>query len=65
MEFPATSDQLKAAGYMYDEDAECKECGVEIELWFDPRGHRVSLDVIPGTTAQHATDDLREPHGCD
>jgi hypothetical protein len=57
-----TSDQLKAAGYEYDNDATCRGCGEPIEWWITPKGKKMPMTVIKTATIQHATADVREPH---
>ena len=37
MPFPKTIEDLKAAGYTFENDARCK-CGQPIEWWKTPRG---------------------------
>lgn len=38
MAFPKNSDELKAAGYIFSNDATCRACGDEIEWWETPAG---------------------------
>lgn len=45
MPFPLTLDQLKAAGYKFDNDANCRGCGERIEWWLSPRGKKIPMDV--------------------
>jgi hypothetical protein len=62
MKFPATSDQLKAEGYVYDNDANCRGCGEPIEWWITPKGKKMPMTVKKTATILHATADVREPH---
>jgi len=41
MKFPATSNELRAAGYEYDNDANCRGCGARIEWWITPNGKKM------------------------
>jgi hypothetical protein len=65
MKFPATSDELKAAGYEYDNDANCRGCGAKIEWWITPKGKKMPMSVTSTATIQHATGDVRQPHFSD
>lgn len=62
MKFPATSDELKTAGYQYDNDANCRGCGEAIEWWITPNGKKMPMSVKVTATIQHSTPDIREPH---
>lgn len=62
MKWPATSDQLKAAGYEYDNDSICRGCKESIEWWITPRGAKMPISVKETATIKHASADLREPH---
>jgi hypothetical protein len=54
MPFPQTTQELLAAGYKFDNDANCRGCGASIEWWITPKHKRMPMDV-------HA-DDTVEPH---
>lgn len=45
MPFPMTLDQLRAAGYRFDNLAYCRGCGALIEWWITPAGKRMPMDV--------------------
>jgi hypothetical protein len=62
LKFPATSDELKAAGYEYTGDANCRGCGETIEWWITNGGKKMPMSVRSTATIQHATGDVREPH---
>ena len=62
MKFPVTSDDLKAAGYEYDNDSMCRGCGEPIEWWITPKGKKMPMTVKVTATVQHSTPDVREPH---
>ncbi len=62
MKFPATSDELKNAGYEYDNDSTCRGCQAPIEWWITPSGKKMPMSVKKTATIQHATADIREPH---
>lgn len=44
MPFPKTWDELIAAGYEWQNDAECRGCGAEI-MWFKtPKGSNIPMN---------------------
>lgn len=45
MAFPETTSELVAAGYVFDNDANCRGCGVRVEWWITPRGKKMPMDV--------------------
>jgi hypothetical protein len=65
MNWPATSDEMKAAGYEYDNDAFCRGCGEPIEWWITPKGKKMPVVVKKTATVQRATAEVREPHFAD
>jgi hypothetical protein len=52
MPFPKTADELKAAGYAFDNDATCRGCGADIEWWITPRGSKLPMDPMPRGTSE-------------
>ena len=46
MPFPKTSDELKAAGYVFENDATCKACGEPIEWYTTPHGRKIPMDPM-------------------
>src|SRR5208282_153230 len=44
MGFPQTIEELKAAGYKFDGESQCKSCGADIEWWTTPRGKKMPVD---------------------
>lgn len=52
MPFPKTSDELKAAGYSFDNDATCRGCGADIEWWTTPSGKRMPMDPMDRGTSE-------------
>jgi hypothetical protein len=40
-------DELRAAGYTFDNDAHCRGCGAAIEWWKTPKGKMIPMDVTP------------------
>jgi len=65
MKFPAKSDELKAAGYEYDNDSKCRGCGARIEWWITPKGKKMPMTVTPTSTVQQSKADVRQPHWAD
>lgn len=45
MPFPATIEEMKAAGYKFDNDSHCRGCGEKIEWWITPRNKKMPMDV--------------------
>lgn len=45
MPFPATTEELKQAGYKFDRCAYCRGCGALIEWWITPHGKRMPMNV--------------------
>lgn len=45
MPFPTTVEELKAAGYVFSNDANCRGCGSRIEWWTTPKGKKMPMDV--------------------
>ena len=60
--WPATSDQMKAAGYEYDNESFCRGCGNVIEWWVTPSGKKMPVSVVRTATVNKASGDVREPH---
>jgi len=46
MPFPKTLDELKSAGYKYDNDATCRGCGDPIEWWITPNGKPIPMNSM-------------------
>ena len=47
MAFPKDFHELKAAGYVFDNDAECRGCGDAIEWWITPNGKKIPMNPMP------------------
>ena len=62
MKFPATSEEMKAAGYEYTNEGFCRGCGEQIEWWITPKGKRMPITVKSTATITRASGDVREPH---
>jgi hypothetical protein len=52
MAFPKTLDEMKAAGYKFDNDATCRGCGADIEWWITPRGRKIPMDPMTKGASQ-------------
>lgn len=48
MPFPATLDELRAAGYRFQEHSRCRGCKAVIEWWITPAGKKMPMDVTDG-----------------
>lgn len=46
MPFPETFDELKAAGYRFENDSECKGCGDPIEWWVTPNNRTIPMNPM-------------------
>jgi hypothetical protein len=52
MPFPKTLDELKAAGYRFENDANCRGCGDAIEWYTTPNGKKIPMNAMDkGTDA--------------
>jgi hypothetical protein len=47
-----TLDELRAAGYRFENHAHCKGCGAVIEWWTTPAGKMMPMDVTDSGVAQ-------------
>jgi hypothetical protein len=45
MPFPTTIDEMRIAGYHFDNEAACRGCGARLEWWITPRGKKMPMDV--------------------
>ena len=63
--WPATSDQMREAGYHFDNEARCRWCEEMIEWWITPAGKKMPIKVKRTATILHASPDVREPHFAD
>lgn len=52
MPFPKTQRELKAAGYVFSNDAACKGCGADIEWWTTPTNRKIPMDPMPSDSSQ-------------
>ncbi len=55
MPFPKTSEELKAAGYKFDNDGTCRGCGDEIEWWITPKGGKMPFNPMTSGSAPAIT----------
>jgi hypothetical protein len=54
MPFPDNIADLKAAGYVFDNDSHCRSCGASIEWWITPKGKKMPMDVqLDGSCESH------------
>ena len=47
MPFPRTFDEMKSAGYRFDNHSKCRGCGEEIEWWLTPTGKKIPMNLMP------------------
>lgn len=64
MKFPATSDELRHAGYEYSNDSRCQgpDCDATIEWWITPNGRRMPFSVRKAGNLLFQSAEVREPH---
>jgi hypothetical protein len=65
LKFPATSNEMKEAGYVYDNDGVCRGCQRPIEWWITPAGKKMPISVLKTATIHVASGDVRQPHFTD
>jgi hypothetical protein len=54
MPFPQTLDELRFAGYKFDEHSHCRGCDAVIEWWITPAGKKMPMDVTDsGAVTSH------------
>lgn len=46
MAFPKTLDEMKGAGYSFDNSAICRGCGDDIEWWITPSGKKIPMNIM-------------------
>jgi hypothetical protein len=46
MPFPKTLDEMKAAGYKFDNYATCRGCGDDLEWWITPTGKKIPMNPM-------------------
>lgn len=52
MPFPKDADALKAAGWVFDNDATCRGCGDDIEWWITEAGNKMPMNPMPRGTSE-------------
>lgn len=63
MNFPATSNELRAAGYEYDNESTCRGCGETIEWWITPKGNKMPMSVQrKSADVLHSSEEVRVSH---
>ena len=64
MKFPATSDELRKAGYIFDGEAICRgrTCRERIEFWITPAGKKMPMSVKKAGNVLFNSGEVREPH---
>jgi hypothetical protein len=65
IKYPATSDELKKAGYEYDNDSRCRSCGEPIEWWITPSGSKMPMVVKKAGSVLLQAGEVRVPHWAD
>jgi hypothetical protein len=68
MKFPATKEELEAAGYLFDNDAKCRACGADMEWWITPNGKKMPMvvkEIRPGGLMTPVQKLVRDPHFAD
>lgn len=63
MDWPVSSDELRKAGYLFDNDGTCRGCREPIEWWVSPSGKKMPMTVRKkDADLLHASAEVREPH---
>ena len=52
MAFPKTLNEMKSAGYRFDNDAECRGCGDDIEWWETPNRKKIPMNPMTSGDSQ-------------
>jgi len=65
MKWPATSNEMRAAGYEYDNDSNCRGCGQFIEWWISPKGTKMPISVLRSPHPLKSNEETRQPHFID
>lgn len=47
MAFPKTFEEMRAAGYLFNDHGVCRGCGDDIEWWITPRGKALPMNPMP------------------
>lgn len=71
MAIPEKLEDLKAMGYVFDNEGTCRGCGEPIEWFITPRGKKMPMSVIPldakgepiiGASVVPVKEYVRRPH---
>jgi hypothetical protein len=72
LKWPVTSNELRDAGYEYDNDGACKGCQAPIEWWISPAGAKTPMSIISAAERNPSIQarmkdplDKRQPHFID
>ena len=65
VKYPATSDELKRAGFEYTNDGVCRSCGAAIEWYVTPGGKKIPMSVIKPGDPLKTSAEFRQPHFAD
>ena len=52
MPFPKTQDEMRSAGYIFENDAVCRGCGEDIEWYTTPTGKKIPMNPMDKGTAE-------------
>jgi len=47
MPIPEKREDLVAMGYVFDNEANCRGCGAQIEWWITPKCKKMPMSVVP------------------
>ena len=48
MPIPKTLNELKTAGYIFENESTCKGCGDDLEWWTTPSGKKIPMNPMAG-----------------
>jgi hypothetical protein len=62
MKWPATTNEMRAEGWQYDNDSVCRGCKAPIEWWISPKGRKTPINVVPPEDVLFSNEERRELH---
>lgn len=65
LEYPATTNQLRAEGFDYSNDGKCRGCEALLEWWITPGGARIPMSIILPADPLKSNEEFRQPHFID
>lgn len=63
--WPITTNQLRADGWEYTNDSNCRGCGARMEWWISPGGKKTPMAIVPPKDPLFSNEEHRQPHFID